>query len=113
MEQVIINRRKLSGDIHNYIQTLESNNNLLESRNISLKKEIEELEKKLHLALFKKFGISSEKMPLSQIEFFETTEDTKGDNENNEVDVVIVASHPRKKPGRKPLDTICHLDNYF
>ena len=104
MEQVIINRRALSGDIHNYIQTLESNNNILESRNISLKKEIEELEKKLHLALFKKFGISSEKMSPSQIEFFETTEDTKDDNKNNEVDVVIVASHPRKKPGRKPLD---------
>lgn len=97
----LINRRKLPGDVHKYIQTLESDNNILESRNISLKKEIEELEKKLRLALFKKFGISSEKMPLFQIEFFEISEE--GEEPEEEV-VTTVASHTRKKQGRKPLD---------
>lgn len=99
--------RGLPGDILNYISNLETFNNDLETDNISLKietvslkEEIEELENKLQLALFKRYGISSEKIDPSQLEFFEETE---ADEEETEA-TIMVPAHPRKKPGRKPLD---------
>ena len=116
MERIIVEDRELPGDIINYISNLElanknletDNNSLkvktvsLETKAVLLKEEIEELQNKLKLALFKKFGRSSEKIDLTQIEFFEVPET---DEESIEEDTtIIVASHPRKKPGRKALD---------
>ncbi len=109
MEQIVLENRELPGDIENYISNLElanndleTDNNSLKIKNVSLEEEIEELQKKLQLALFKKYGRSSEKIDLTQIEFFEVPEI---DEEPTEEDTtIIVTSHPRKKPGRKALD---------
>jgi transposase len=80
---------------------LEINNSSLETKTVLLKEEIENLQNKLQLALFKKYGRSSEKTDPTQIEFFEVPEI---DEEPIEDTTIIVAAHPRKKPGRKPLD---------
>lgn len=130
MERIRFEDRELPGDIINYISELELinnslktdnrslkkefvslkekstaieiNNNTLETKTILLKEQIEELQKKLQLALFKKFGRSSEKIDPSQIEFFEVPE--IDEDPVKEDATVMVTSHPRKKPGRKPLD---------
>ena len=94
MEKVELKDRELPGDIINYISNLETDIN-------SLKVEIENLEEKLQLALFKKYGRSSEKIDPSQIDFFEEPE---ADEEPIEEVKTTVASHSRKKKGRKPLD---------
>ena len=130
MERVFLKDRELPGDIIKYISNLEEvnnslkirsvslteknfslkseailleeNNRLLETKTVLLQEEIEELQKKLQLALFRKYGRSSEKIDPSQIEFFEIPE---VDEEPIEEDAtIIVAAHPRKKKGRKPLD---------
>jgi len=109
VEQVELKDRGIPGDIKNYISDLETVNNSLkvkstslENEAIILKEEIEELQNKLQLALFKKFGRSSEKIDPTQIDFFEVSET---DEESIEEDTpIIVAAHPRKKPGRKALD---------
>ena len=123
MERIKLKDRDIPKDIINYISGLElantdlaTNNNslkvesvslgkkntILENKTIVLKEEIEDLQAKLQLALFKRYGRSSEKIDLSQIEFFEVPE---MDEEPTEEDTtIIVASHPRKKPGRKALD---------
>lgn len=81
---------------------LEVNNNSLERKTVLLKEKIEELQNKLQMALFKKYGRSSEKTDPAQIEFFEVP---KIDEEAIEEETtIVVTSHPRKKPGRKPLD---------
>ncbi len=102
MKRIVLEDRELPGDIINYISDLETDNNTLKVKTVSLEEEIEELQNKLRLALFKKFGISSEKIDLSQIEFFEVPEIDEEPIEDDTT--IIVASHPRKKPGRKPLD---------
>jgi transposase len=123
VERIVLEDRELPGDIINYISDLESVNDSLKIKSISLeekntvlevnnsslktktvlqKEEIEDLENKLKLALFKKYGRSSEKIDPFQIEFFEVPEI---DEEPIEEDTtIIIASHPRKKPGRKALD---------
>ncbi|RLD31657.1 MAG: IS66 family transposase [Bacteroidetes bacterium] len=109
VEQVELKDRGIPGDIKNYISDLETVNNSLkvkstslENEAIILKEEIEDLQAKLHLALFKKYGRSSEKIDPTQIDFFEVS---KTDEESIEEDTpIIVAAHPRKKPGRKALD---------
>ena len=116
MEQVVLKGRELPGDIINYISNLESTNTVLETDNnslhvksvslenetIILKEKIEDLQAKLQIALFRKYGRSSEKIDPSQIEFFEVP---KVDEESIEEDeTIIVPAHPRKKKGRKPLD---------
>lgn len=59
--------------------------------------EIEQLQEELRLALYRKFGRSSEKSDPSQIELFEeavsVTEETADEDEITE------PSHKRKKPG--------------
>lgn len=116
MEQVILKDRELPGDIINYISNLESTNTALETDNnslniksvslenetIILKEKIEDLQAKLQLALFRKYGRSSEKIDPTQIEFFEAPEDSEEPIEDDAT--IIVATHPRKKKGRKPLD---------
>jgi transposase len=109
VEQVELKDRRIPGDIKNYISDLETVNNSLkvkstslENEAIILKEKIEDLQAKLHLALFKKYGRSSEKIDPTQIDFFEVSET---DEESIEKDTpIIVAAHPRKKPGRKALD---------
>jgi len=116
VEQVILKDRELPGDIINYISNLESTNTALETDNnslnvksvslenktIILKEKIEDLQAKLQLALFRKYGRSSEKIDPSQIEFFEVPEDSEEPIEDDAE--IIVAAHPRRKKGRKPLD---------
>ena len=130
MERIVLKNRDLPGDIINYISdlelvnnklktdyhslkikssslegknnTLEINNSSLETKTVLLKEEIKDLQNKLQLALFKRYGRSSEKIDPTQIEFFEVP---VIDEEPIEEDTsIIVASHPRKKPGRKALD---------
>jgi transposase len=102
MERIALEDRELPGDIINYISNLETDNNSLKIKSVLLKEEIEDLQNKLQLALFKKYGRSSEKIDSTQIEFFEVPE---VDEEPIEEDTtIIVAAHPRKKPGRKPID---------
>lgn len=117
MERIVLEDRKLPGDIIYYISNLEEVNNSLKIKSVSLEEknyslnnktvllqeEIEDLQNKLQLALFKKYGSSSEKIDPAQLEFFEVSE---VDEEPIEEDTaIIVAAYPRKKPGRKPLDT--------
>ena len=111
-----VENRGLPGDIINYISDLEivsnslkvetvslgKKNTILENKTIVLKEEIEDLQAKLQLALFKRYGRSSEKIDPSQIEFFEIPED--GEEPIEDYAAIIVAAHPRKKKGRKPLD---------
>ena len=122
MERIKIEIRELPGDIKNYISDLELANNdletdnnylkvesvslgkkntILENKTIVLKEQIEDLQAKLQLALFKRYGTSSEKIDPTQIEFFEVPEI---DEKTIEEATIIVAAHPRKKSGRKPLD---------
>ena len=86
MEQIELKDRELPGDILNYIHTLEY--------------EVESLQEKLQLALFKKYGRSSEKIDPSQIDFFEVPE---ADEEPIEEDATTVASHTRKKKEWKKI----------
>lgn len=88
MEQNGINCRDLPGDVKNYINTLEF--------------EIEILKEKLKLALFRKYGRSSEKINSDQILLFEEAEEDASVNTDNEK--VYIPSHTRKKTGRKKLD---------
>ena len=103
MEQAVINRRELPGEVQNYISTLEEKNNSLECQNTTLEELIEQLEEKLRLALFRKFSRSSEKLDTSQLDFFEIPEDTEEQEKSEEL-TITVPSHTRKKKGRKPLD---------
>ncbi len=108
MERVKLKDRELPGDIINYISDLETDNNSLHIKSVSLENEtiilketIENLQAKLQLALFRKYGRSSEKIDPLQIEFFEVPET---DEEPVEEVETTVASHTRRKKGRKPLD---------
>jgi transposase len=67
----------------------------------SLEMDNEILREKLRLALYRKFGRSSEKLDPSQLEFFAEQEEKSEDSE--EPETIAVAGHTKKKPGRKPL----------
>lgn len=69
----------------------------------SLKVENDILREKLRLALYHKFGRSSEKIDSSQQELFEELEENQTPEATDET--TVVASHQRQKnAGRKPLD---------
>jgi len=78
---------------------IESQEKKLESQ----EQEIERLKDELRLALYRKFGRSSEKSDPSQIELFEVPESTDESEESLE-ETITIPSHARKKAGRKPLD---------
>ena len=64
--------------------------------------EIEQLQEELRLALYRKFGRSSEKADDSQRELFE--EHIPESEANADEEETTIPSHTRKKAGRKPLD---------
>ena len=80
MEQAIINRRELPGDVQKYIRTLEE--------------KVELLQEELQLALFRKYCRSSEKLDTAQLEFFEAPDESQ---EKEEAVTKTVTSHKRKK----------------
>jgi transposase len=88
-------------------ETLSEQNGTLNEQNEALSDEILTLEEKLRLALFKRFGRSSEKSSdaSGQGDLFteadDTAETTPVETDN---DTIVVASHTKKKPGRKPID---------
>ncbi len=67
----------------------------------SLKNENDILREKLHLALYQKFGRSTEKIDPGQRELFDELEESQSPEPE---EVTTVSSHKRKKAGRKPLD---------
>jgi transposase len=88
VDKIEINHQELPGDVQNYINTLEL--------------EVETLKEKLKLALFKKYGKSSEKDSSDQILLFEEVEEELSKDAEDEK--VTVPSHIRKKTGKKKLD---------
>jgi transposase len=87
--------KALPQKIQDHLKSLEKENAFLGDR-------IETLEEKLRLALYRKFGRTSEKLDPSQLEFFTENEDEKAEIVL-EPETVTVAAHTKKKPGRKPL----------
>ena len=81
--------RHLPENAQKYIRSLEIENNILRE--------------KLRLALFQRFGRSSEKIDPNQMELFGEVE-IEADTPETEESTTIVSSHTRKKAGRKPLD---------
>ena len=69
----------------------------------SLEDENDILREKLRLALFQRFGRSSEKIDPNQQELFCEAE-VEADAPVAEESTTTVSSHTRKKAGRKPLD---------
>ena len=82
-------------------QSVQEHLKSLENKIASQDNKIEILQEKLLLALYRKFGRTSEKLDPSQLEFFTEQDD---EVELSEPETVTVASHTKKKPGRKPLD---------
>ncbi len=68
----------------------------------SLTGKVESLTEELRLALFRKFGRSSEKTDPTQQEFFEELQSS--DQKEDPTKQITVSSHSRKKQGRKALD---------
>ena len=101
---MVLEDRGVPEDIINYIANLETVNSTLKGKTVSLEEKVEELQYKLQLALLRKFGRSSEKIDPSQMDFFETTELEEESETLSEENTITVKSHPRSKPGRKPLD---------
>ena len=109
MEQIAIKYREIPGNVKNYINTLTdkndiltNKNNALSNKNNTLELEIEILKEKLKLALFRKYGRSSEKDNSDQMLLFEEAcEEILADTEEDEIPV---PAHTRKKTGRKKLN---------
>lgn len=88
------------------LKLIQRQNTKIESQEKEIEyqeREIERLKEELRLALYRKFGRSSEKSDPSQIELFEEAESTDKSEESCE-ETIHVPSHTRKKTGRKPLD---------
>ena len=93
--------------------TLENKNSILNNRNITLKDkndslecENEYLKEKLKLALFRKYGKSSEKDNQSQMLLFEDKDVERIEEEGCENEETIkVSEHTKKKVGRKKLSS--------
>ena len=86
-------RERLDEDVLAYINTLESRN--------------EQLLEELRIALYRKFGRSSE-IDRGEPQLFDESEtesaDTKESGESDSDETVEVAAHTKKKPGRRPID---------
>jgi len=100
----------LPEDVQKYIHSLESKTQHLEltsqrweKTRIGLENRIEILEEKLRLALYQRFGRSSEKIDPNQQELFGEAE-VEAESPETEEPATVVSSHTRKKAGRRPLD---------
>jgi len=68
--------------------------------------EIAYLREQLNLAIAKRFGPASERIPADQLGLFNEAEahaETAGVDEAPETETVTVPAHARKRPGRRPL----------
>ena len=84
-------KQSLPEDVLKYINTLEHEN--------------EYLKEKLKLALFRKYGKSSEKNAPDQMQLFEDEKsDITSDETSDTEEAITVPAHSRKKKGRKKLD---------
>ena len=95
----------LPQEVQEYIRSVEEKAKEAEQSVRSWKNRYASLEEEYKLLLLQKFGRKSEK------ELFDTTQQLLFDGEastlpeqNTEEPTTTVKSHPRKKPGRKPID---------
>jgi len=102
--------RELPEELQQYIHSLadeisdlRGENSSLSDKNTSLEAEIENLREKLRLALFRRFGRSSEKIDPNQQELFAEAEES-AEAVFEESPEIEIPAHNRKKAGRKPLD---------
>jgi transposase len=70
----------------------------------SLKVENDILREKLRLALYQRFGRSSEKIDSSQQELFEEIEEDQAPETTTDETTIVAAHQRQKNAGRKPLD---------
>jgi len=114
MALAVADREQLEPHVRAYIDQLEAENDSLNQQNETLSEknealsdEVLSLEEKLRLALFKRFGRSSEQESpaTGQGDLFTEADDT-AETTITETDdeTITVASHSKKKPGRKPID---------
>jgi hypothetical protein len=96
--------RELPDEVQDYIRTLENMNQSLEKKTLNLEKskgvleqKIDQLTEELRLALFRRYGRSSEKIDPNQKELFGEVE-SEADEPAAETDHIVVPSHQRKKP---------------
>jgi transposase len=107
-------RQQLDPRVRAYINELEEENvalsqenETLSEQNGALSEEVSSLEEKLRLALFKRFGRSSEQGASANGQanlFTEADDNTETTADEPSDDTITVASHTKKKPGRKPID---------
>jgi len=108
-------REQLDPRIRSYIEGLESKSEFLEQenerlagQNATLAAENVSLEEELRLAIFKRFGRSTEhaSSESGQGDLFTEAEDGAPPEapDHDDSDTVMVAAHSKKKPGRKPID---------
>jgi len=94
-----MNIEQLPVEAREYIRQLEEN---LEKTNDSWKAKYEQLQEEYRLLLYKRFGRSSEAVDVTQQLLFHEPDSEAVDD--GEPEAIAVASHTRKKRGRKPLD---------
>ncbi|MGH8602127.1 MAG: IS66 family transposase [Gammaproteobacteria bacterium] len=75
------------------------------AENEKLSKENRQLQEQLNLLLAKRFGPSSEKLPADQLRLFNEAE-RDAEEAHAELPSIIVVSHPRARPVRKPLPAV-------
>jgi len=96
--------QQLDPRIRSYIDQLESRANTAEARIGTLEIKYDHLKEEYRLLLFKRFGRSSEKQSeTDQRSLFEEAEVTAEQTETD-TPATEVASHTRKKRGRRPID---------
>lgn len=95
--------KRLPRELQQHIAELESEANELRATHLHLETEIQTLQERLRLALFQRFGRSSERVADGQGELFEEAENESGDAPATE-DTVEVPAHQRRKGGRKSID---------
>jgi len=93
-------RNRLDPEVRSYIETIEQSIEASEQRNRNWEARYEQLVKEYHLLLYKRFGRSSEQ-DASQPQLFEESEQIA---ETEKAETLTVATHQRKKVGRKPID---------
>lgn len=99
-------RKQITPEVLAYIEQIENDANASQQRVKQLESRNEQLVEELRIALYRKFGRSSERTNDSPgPQLFEEAEVTDQDTiEDNSESTVTVAAHTKKKPGRKRLD---------
>ena len=94
---------RLPREVQAHIAELEFEAKELRATHLHLETEIQTLHERLRLALYRRFGRSSERVADGQGELFEEAETESGDAPATE-DTVEVPAHRRRTRGRKPID---------